>query len=689
MRIKVLIIIVCSTIWTVDGFCQGIADTPADTVQGAKLAGTKVANVNSSAVEYAPSISADGKTMVFESNPSGSYKLYESRQDENQVWSQPVSIDSINNYGSEFDLIGGPSISFDGNTLYFFSSFDGGEGAEDIYYSVREKHGWSSPKNMGMPINSREFEGFPSISADGNTLYFVKVKPEGPANEQLREMTAGQTCYSIYKSVKGQNGTWSTPSKLPYPINQDCEKAPRIMADNRTIIFSSNRLGGKGKYDLYQSTLTDAGDWDTPIPLGYANSELNDQFPCISAQGDKMYFINSDDIYQVDIPEKYQQFKNNIIQGYITDGKSGAGLATEIIVRDAFTSDELMVLNNNPNDGRYSIVLAVGKSYNIEFRKEGFTTFSDHYNLIEKQDYNEYEKDVKLYQSATLSLNIYDIDIFEPIQAQIKVKVEGEREIMMQVESSPINGQILLDLPLGKAYEIFIDKKNFQSEYLVFDVSGLMIYPDFEKDVELTPIKKEVAINIADLNNNSKVRSRVRIRNTNRDETIIVDGNQTVALRVGDRYEIEATSDQGYAYNSMILDVTDEEDAPLPVIAMKLQPLVVGTDLTLKEILFESNSDQLAEHSFVELLRVIGLMYSNPSLKVEIAAYTDDRGSARYNRLLSQRRANSVVQFLVENEIEDARFDPVGHGEEDPIAPNDTGEGRSKNRRVVLRILAI
>jgi outer membrane protein OmpA-like peptidoglycan-associated protein len=216
-----------------------------------------------------------------------------------------------------------------------------------------------------------------------------------------------------------------------------------------------------------------------------------------------------------------------------------------------------------------------------------------------------------------------------------------------------------------------------------------MIYPNFERDVELVPKKKDIVINIADLTNNSKVRSRVRIRNRSRDETIIVDGNQTVALRVGDRYEIEATSDQGYAYNSTVLEVTEEEDVAPPVIEMKLQPLVVGTDLTLKDILFESNSDQLAEHSFIELLRVIGLMYSNPTLTVEIAAHTDDVGSARYNQLLSQRRANSVVQFLAENEIKNIRFKPVGYGESQPVSPNDTDEGRSQNRRVVLKILAI
>ena len=672
------------------------ATTTFDSLEYYKSTSKIVENINTEATEYAPSISADGKVMIFESNQSGSYKLYETLLDEERHWGSPIPVDSVNNYGSDNDLIGGPNISFDGNTMYFFSSFSGGVGADDIYYSTREEFGWSSPINIGEPINTPGFDGFPSISSNGKTLYFVRVNDQGPEDEELRELTEGQTCYSIYKSEKNKDGEWSKPSKLPYPINKDCEKAPRIMADNRTLIFSSNRLGGLGKYDLYQSFLDDAGDWTTPVPLGYVNSAENDQFPCIAAQGDKMYYINTNDIYEVDIPPSFQQFRNNVIQGYVKNGETNRGLATEIIVRDAFTSEELMFLHSNAKDGRFSLVLAVGGSYNVEFRREGFTTYATQYDLTDIDEYREIEYNVALYESAKLNLNIYDIEIFEPIPASVKVKIEGERSMLLDLESDPVSGQLELDLPLGNVYEVMIDKENFQSEYFVFDASGLMMYPSFEKDIELIPKKKEIAINVADLTNNSKVRSRVRIRNRNRDETIIVEGNETVGLRVGDRYEIEATSDQGYAYSTTVLDVTEDgivntegEGETTAAVDMKLQPLLVGANLTLKDILFESNSDQLTENSYDELLRVVGLMYANPTLAVEISAHTDDVGSARYNKLLSERRAESVVEFLEESEIEGERFTPVGYGEDQPLVANDTDEGRAKNRRVILKILKI
>jgi outer membrane protein OmpA-like peptidoglycan-associated protein len=82
-------------------------------------------------------------------------------------------------------------------------------------------------------------------------------------------------------------------------------------------------------------------------------------------------------------------------------------------------------------------------------------------------------------------------------------------------------------------------------------------------------------------------------------------------------------------------------------------------------------------------------MRENPTLRVEIAAHTDDIGSDAYNRLLSQRRAQSVVNFLIGNDISSQRFVSKGYGESQPLIPNDSEEGRARNRRVELIILAI
>ncbi|MFT7019613.1 MAG: Tol biopolymer transport system component, partial [Cyclobacteriaceae bacterium] len=279
-----------------------VMQTLSDTINYYRSTSKPVDAVNTEKIDYAPSISADGKTMIFESNKSGQYWLYESQLVEG-VWSDPTSLTDINSYGDATDLIGGPSLSFDNNTLFFFASFREGLGREDIYYSTRTDEGWTSPKNIGGPINTTGYEGFPSISADGRELYFVRQTYNPLSNDEIADMWENKACYSIFKSVKQSDGSWGEPIMLPYPINQDCEKAPRIMADNKTLIFASNRLGGLGDYDLYQIQLDEIGDWGKPKPLEFINTANSDQFTSISAQGDLLYYVyDSKDIYSVEIP---------------------------------------------------------------------------------------------------------------------------------------------------------------------------------------------------------------------------------------------------------------------------------------------------------------------------------------------------------------------------------------------------
>ncbi len=648
--------------------------------------------------EYAPTIQADGKTMIIERAEIGKkYALYESHL-ENGQWGKPLPLDKVNKFGDTTDLVGGPSLSFDGNTMYFFRSV-GMNGDHEIFYSERTKEGWSEPKNIGEPVNSHPvadkkgvlsggYEAFPSVSADGSTLYFVRKNEEGPQDKLLRKEADNLFCLCIYKSTKDKDGHWTKPEKLPWPINQDCEKAPRIMADGRTLIFSSNRPGGKGGYDMYQSKLNELDEWSMPVPLDFVNTDKDDQLPCISAEGDLMYYTyNNADIYSVVIPPKLRQFMNNLVQGYVRDEDSGAGIEAQIEVTDALTSETVMKLESNAADGRYTLVLPVGKSFNIEFRKPGYSSYTQALDLRSIHKYQEKELDVRLFKTVKLAINISDHEIFEPIPAAVKVREKGKNVFLADVKNNPRDGRAQVDLAVGKDYEIILSADHFKSEIIEFNVSGLVIYRNFEKYIELMPEKTDVMVNVSDLVNNAKVKAKVVLKNKNRDEVIEVTGNQMVSLRAGDRYEVEVTSDQGYAFNSTVLDLSGGGAAPpLDIRLMKLEK---DAKLTLRDINFESNSVQLSDISYTELRRVIQLMKENPTLRVEVAAHTDDVGSENYNQSLSQQRAKSVADFLMENKIDPVRFEARGYGESQAKVANDSEANRAINRRVELRILGI
>src|SRR5258708_7181517 len=97
-------------------------------------------------VEYAPTIQADGKTIIYQRSEKAKYNLYEIHL-ANGTWGDPFALEKINSTADSTDLLGGPSISFDGNILYFFRSV-GKEGNHDIFYCTRTKEGWSDPVSI-------------------------------------------------------------------------------------------------------------------------------------------------------------------------------------------------------------------------------------------------------------------------------------------------------------------------------------------------------------------------------------------------------------------------------------------------------------------------------------------------------------------------------------------------------------
>lgn len=113
----------------------------------------------------------------------------------------------------------------------------------------------------------------------------------------------------------------------------------------------------------------------------------------------------------------------------------------------------------------------------------------------------------------------------------------------------------------------------------------------------------------------------------------------------------------------------------------------VRTALVLEGVKFELNSATLTPDSRTRLDRVARSLREWPAVQVEVAGFTDSSGAAAYNRKLSDRRANAVRKYLVDQGVSASNLVARGYGEDNPIADNGTAEGRARNRRVVLRKL--
>jgi outer membrane protein OmpA-like peptidoglycan-associated protein/tetratricopeptide (TPR) repeat protein len=155
----------------------------------------------------------------------------------------------VRNAGSAINLPGSwesqPTISPDGQTLYFVSDRNGGYGAYDIWVASRDDKGnWSQPVNAGPMINSAGNEKSPFLHPDGHTLYFSS------------DGWMGLGGYDIFITHQHENGTWTKPKNIGFPINSvDDEVGFFASTDGNYGYFASNKYNGKGGWDLYSFDL--------------------------------------------------------------------------------------------------------------------------------------------------------------------------------------------------------------------------------------------------------------------------------------------------------------------------------------------------------------------------------------------------------------------------------------------------
>jgi hypothetical protein len=325
-----------------------------------------------------PSLSGDGNQMIYLTNYTNSegFETKYTIKNGAESWEDPEPISSINRPGQ--DHIGSFCLSYDGNYVVFSSRRSPSIGNFDIFISERKGNYWSQPQNPGKPLNSPANEGNPSLSPDGKSIYFTRC-------EKMNNTTKDKC--TIYVSHRISSLRWSEPEKLPEHINAGHETTPRIMADNKTLVFASGRPGGKGKLDLYQATLQ-YGTWSRPVALSYINTVDNDEYVSIPARGDVIYFTGTYrdhfNIYKAIIPQEFRPQKVLMLAGDVSypDGQKPS---EDVIIQayDLRSGEVFTTTRLRQNDNRFTIFLPEGAKYDISAfpQKGGHTYFSRIINL--------------------------------------------------------------------------------------------------------------------------------------------------------------------------------------------------------------------------------------------------------------------------------------------------------------------
>ena len=512
------------------------------------------------------------------------------------------------------------------------------------------------------------------------------------------DFTKKFNCKTIFISEKTINNVWSKPYRMSRKINAGCEMSPRISADNRTLFFASVRNDDKMGFDIFSTKMVAKGIWSEPTKINKVCDEYSNIYPNISFSGDEIFYINQayygkkkeeGIVYSSELPKKYSPEKSLILEGKVTDLYSDKAVNAQIKVINPLTASVISEYKTN-NDGDYWFMLSSQKNYRIEFFAKKYSHDIKSYSVGKLKENKIEKRNVKLYKNISVILNVFDAETFQPLEAKIEV-INSETNNLIEIPIKKlVKGRFKMELPIGVEYEILASKKNYVVDTLVFDVKKVVQFDEFEKDIELAIDKRKVTINVVDRKTSKPVKVDIHITNKTRKEKIEINansgnnGNYITKLREGDAYNIEVLPSEGYVFYNTSIDLKNTDKN---IINVKLMSLEEDAKLELNNIVFETNSAELTTISYTELDRVVELVKNNPKLKFEISAHTDNVGSDTYNLKLSDKRAHSVVEYLIDKNVPKENLIAKGYGESKPIAPNDSDENKAKNRRVELGIV--
>jgi outer membrane protein OmpA-like peptidoglycan-associated protein len=323
--------------------------------------------INTDGHDATTAVSPDAQSMIIYKDIKGDGGLFECKL-EGDVWSKPKKMNkNINTKYHESSA----SYSNDGKTLYFVSNKPGGEGLHDMYVTRWDEktQDWGDTKNLGATLNTEYNEESVLIHPDGKTLYFSSQGHNTMGN------------YDIFKSTLNEDGSWSTPENMGYPINTvDDDVFFVINASGRRGYYSSFKEDGYGEKDIYMITFLGP---EKPVQLSAEDNLLASIAKPVS---EKMIEKKVDALGK----------KITILKGVISDCKSENLLHASIELIDVDANKTLAYFQSNTTSGKFLVSLPSGKNYALIIRKEKYLFHSENFNISDSAAYQEVVKNICL-----------------------------------------------------------------------------------------------------------------------------------------------------------------------------------------------------------------------------------------------------------------------------------------------------
>jgi len=479
-----------------------------------------------------------------------------------------------------------PTISADGNLLFFIRQNDPANiqyatvpNSQDIWYSRRDSTGkWSAAKHLSAKVNASHYNAVYWISPDLNTILLKGSFIDG--------QYYGMGVSMIHKR---RDNSWTNAEMLKIRNFNKFSTTPQMGAsmgqDGKTLLFYMTDKKGSFDNDLYVSFAEGNDIWTAPKSLGKKINlpDYNEMSPFIAADGVTLYFSS--------------------------DRPGGIG------ENDIWMSKRL-----DDSWTKWSEPVNLGRPINTEGSEAFFTLDAGgEYAYLTSSDGAFGASDivrVKLLEKempdpvVLVSGNVYNAKTKEPLTASLVYETLPDGTEAGKGVSSPVDGSFKMVLPYDKNYSIRASADKFFaiSENLKLDSLIKAGYKEIHKDLYLVPIE-------------------------------------------------------------------------------------IGQVFRLNNVFFDFDKYDLRPESYVELDRVVGFLNEYPNIEIEMSAHTDSKGADDYNMTLSDNRARSVMDYIISRGIAKTRIISQGYGETKPVAGNshadgtDNPEGRQLNRRVEFKIL--
>lgn len=481
-------------------------------------------------------------------------------------------------------------------------------------------------ENLGATVNTEYPEYSPNITADESKIFFTSRRKGSFGGEV--DLTEGKYFEDIYMSERSGSGKWQPAQNLGPPLNTKGHDATSGLSPDGHTLFVFK--GDKGNGDILISHLMASG-WSVPEDPGKnINTSAHESSASLSPDGHTIYFVS--------------------------DRPGGLG------------GRDIYYTTWNSKSNSWNSPSNIGQPVNSKYEEEGVWMHPDGRTLYFSSKGNGSMGGYDIFCS-TLDSGKWSA----PVNLGYPVNT-GDDDVFVKFSA---NGLTIYFASIKQ--EGFGDKDLYSATYLKTSdtKSKVALYMGNVLDEE-TKSPLSASVDLIDLNKNEVVGKYYSETST---------GKFIVPLPSGKNYGAVIQAD-GYLFSSDNFNYADSSNYTEYTKTIYLKKIKVGNAVVLNNIFFETNKSDLKQQSENELQRLVLFMKVNQNLKIEIAGHTDNVGSDEKNMLLSESRAKAVAEYLKTKGISENRLTYKGYGETEPVAPNETVDGRALNRRTEIRVTA-